>query len=134
VILVDSNVILDIIGDDGAWKGWSIAAFDKHRQNGIFVNHIVAAEIGTRFEVVDGLEQALHILALPLKDLSLHASWLAGRAHLQWIKNGGRRGAMLADILIGAHALAENATVLTRDPRRFRTYFPELALISPEGK
>jgi predicted nucleic acid-binding protein len=134
VILVDSNVILDIVGNDPAWTDWSKSAFDKHRTNGMFVNHIVVAEIGTRFDGVDGLEQALEILALPVKDLSLESAWLAGKAHLQWIRNGGRRGAMLADILIGAHAMIENATVLTRDPRRFRTYFPELDLIVPEGK
>jgi predicted nucleic acid-binding protein len=132
VILVDSNVILDIIGDDPAWKDWSTSAFDEHQPKGMFVNHLVVAEIGTRFDGVDGLEQALDILALPVKELSLHSAWLAGKAHLQWIKNGGRRGAMLADILIGAHAFAENAVVLTRDPRRFKTYFPKLELIVPE--
>jgi predicted nucleic acid-binding protein len=134
VILVDSNVILDIVGDDVTWKAWSIAAFDKHRSSEMFVNHIVAAEIGTRFDGVRGLNEALEALALPVKELSLDSAWLAGKAHLQWIKNGGRRGAMLADILIGAHAFAERATVLTRDPRRFRTYFPKLELIVPEGK
>lgn len=133
MILVDTNVILDIVGDETPWKTWSIAAFDGCRSRGLFVNHIVAAEVGTRFDGVDMLEQALDILALQVKDLSLHSAWLAGKAHLQWIKNGGRRGAMLADILIGAHAMAENATILTRDPRRFRTYFPELDLIVPEG-
>jgi predicted nucleic acid-binding protein len=134
VILVDSNVILDIVGDDPTWKTWSTSAFDVHRPSGLFVNHIVAAEVGTRFATVAGLNDALDVLSLPVKELSLESAWLAGRAHLQWIKNGGRRGAMLADIMIGAHALAENAIVLTRDPRRFRTYFPELDLIVPEGK
>lgn len=38
---------------------------------------------------------------------------------------------VLPDFYIGAHAEAEKLTLLTRDPTRYRTYFPEVDLICP---
>jgi len=99
---------------------------------GLFINAIVVAEIGSRFATLEDLDDALREISLPVVELSTHASWLAGRAYLEWVRNGGRRGALLPDLLIGAHASAEGATVLTRDSRRFRTYFPQLELIVPD--
>jgi predicted nucleic acid-binding protein len=44
---------------------------------------------------------------------------------------GGPRTTLLADFFIGAHAEAAGLPILTRDPRRYRTYFPSVALITP---
>lgn len=132
MILIDSNVVLDALDIEAEWRPWSLEALTQTTDQFPFVNPIVVAEIGTRFRSLEELDAALRSLSLPVMDLSLRCSWLAGRAHLAWIRNGGRRGAMLADILIGAHALGVGASVLTRDPRRFRTYFPEVELITPE--
>lgn len=133
MILVDSNVVLDVLEAGSRWRAWSEAALAASAERSTFVNYVIAAEVGTRFRRLDKLESALATLSLPVVEMSLECAWLAGRAHLAWIRNGGRRGAMLADILIGAHAVAEGAAVLTRDPRRFRTYFPDIELITPES-
>ena len=45
---------------------------------------------------------------------------------------GGRHASVLADFLIGAHAVELGATLVTRDKGRFSTYFPDLTLITPE--
>ncbi len=47
--------------------------------------------------------------------------------------SGGARTTILADFLMGAHALVQRMALLTRDARRYKTYFPGLALISPNG-
>ena len=133
MILVDSNVIIDMFEPASAWFGWSQPMLVSLADDGPFIDPIIVAEIGSRFRTLDDLSEALETLALPIVGLSLHASWLAGQAYLAWVRNGGRRGAMLPDLLIGAHASAESARILTRDPRRFRTYFPELELITPEN-
>jgi predicted nucleic acid-binding protein len=44
---------------------------------------------------------------------------------------GGRRTGVLPDFFIGAHAAVEGWPLLTRDPRRYRAYFPKLELIAP---
>jgi predicted nucleic acid-binding protein len=134
VIFVDSNVILDVFDGTGEWAVWSTKMLGEHYRTSLFINHIIVAEVGTRFQGQAELETVLDLLGLAVLDFSMDASWMASKAHLKWIKNGGRRGAMLADILIGAHAVTQNATVMTRDPRRFKTYFPELNLITPETK
>lgn len=132
MILVDSNILIDAIEPHSAFHAWSSEQLVAANAVGGFVNPIVVGEISPRFSLFEDLLGVLEACALPVRDITLDVSWRAGRAHLEWIRNGGRRGSLLPDLLIGAHAAVENACVLTRDPRRFRTYFPELELITPE--
>ena len=39
---------------------------------------------------------------------------------------------MLPDFFIGAHAAVMKLPLLTRDAKRYRTYFPTVELITPE--
>ena len=132
MILVDSNIIIDTFEPGSDWFEWSTRVLGDLADDGLFIDSVVAAEIGSRFHTLGEFIEALEMLGLPVMNLPLQGSWLAGQAYLAWVRNGGRRGAILPDLLIGAHATAEGARVLTRDPRRFRTYFPELELITPE--
>ena len=132
MILVDSNIIIDTFEPGSDWFEWSTRVLGDLADDGLFIDSVVAAEIGSRFHTLSEFIEALEMLGLPVMNLPLQGSWLAGQAYLAWVRNGGRRGAILPDLLIGAHATAEGARVLTRDPRRFRTYFPELELITPE--
>ena len=132
MILVDSNILIDAIEPHSAHHAWSSDRLDWAIAGGGFINPIVVGEISPRFAEFSGLLEVLGFFALPVRDITLEVSWHAGRAHLEWIRNGGRRGSLLPDLLIGAHAAVENVKILTRDPRRFRTYFPELELITPE--
>ena len=38
---------------------------------------------------------------------------------------------MLPDFFIGAHAVVAGMSLLTRDTRRYRSYFPTVVLITP---
>jgi predicted nucleic acid-binding protein len=57
---------------------------------------------------------------------------LAGKAHIRYRAAGGLRTGVLADFFIGAHAAVEQLPLLTRDARRYRSYFPAVKLIAPE--
>ena len=60
------------------------------------------------------------------------ALFLAARAHLRYRRRGGTRHGVLPDFFIGAHAAVRGLPLLTRDPRRYRDYFPTLRVIAPE--
>ncbi len=134
MILIDSNVLIDIIEPLSPYHAWSSAQFAMAVESGGFINPIVVGEISPRFSTLEDLLDVLGTFAVPIKEITVDVAWRAGRAHLAWIRNGGRRGSLLPDLLIGAHAAVEGAAVLTRDPRRFRSYFPDVTLITPENE
>ena len=105
------------------------------RANGSLVTGpIVLAELARYATGAAGLSELAADLKARIEPWSLEASWLAGRAYLQYRARGGGREAILGDFLIGGHAASIGATILTRDPRRFRAYFPELEIIAPEAE
>jgi hypothetical protein len=59
------------------------------------------------------------------------AAFLAARCFARYRRRGGARASPLPDFFIGAHAAVTGMSLLTRDPRRYRTYFPKLTLIAP---
>lgn len=132
MILIDSNVAIDLLDRHSPNHDWARAALQHTVGDDGFFNHIVVAELAARAESPSGLAAMLDVLAIRIDPLDEEISFCAGQAFKAWIKNGGRRGALLPDLIIGAHAAVRNAAILTRDPRRFRTYFPLLELITPE--
>jgi hypothetical protein len=129
----DSNVLLDVITDDPVWAAWSEAALDAGQANGIFfINQIIFAEISPPFSGIEDIHSFLNEGRVQLDDISWDAAFLAGQAFRDYRARGGPRTSPLNDFFIGAHALLRGYTLITRDPRRYRAYFPNLKLVSPE--
>jgi predicted nucleic acid-binding protein len=132
MVLVDSNVILDVATADPRWSEWSAHQLARWLDQGpLVINVIVYGEnafAADRIEVVDELLPA-HLY--DYRPLPREASFLAARAHAEYRSRGGSRQSILSDFLIGAHALVERLPLLTRDERRYRQAFPGLRLISP---
>ncbi len=80
---------------------------------------------------VESCESALGALAIERRGVPWPAAFLAGKAYLTYRGRGGVRTSPLPDFFIGAHAAVEGMRLLTRDPARYRTYFPRLELIAP---
>ena len=68
---------------------------------------------------------------IEIKHLGTNAAQAAAKAFVQYRKQGGGKTGVLPDFFIGAQALTEGWTLLTRDAARYRTYFPKLDLICP---
>jgi predicted nucleic acid-binding protein len=132
VTLVDSNVLLDVFTDDPAWVGWSsealVHAFD---QGPVVINPVVYAEVSVGFDRIEELDEALPQAAFVREPLPYPAGFLAGKAFLAYRRSGGAKPAPLPDFYIGAHAAAAGYRLLTRDARRYQTYFPRLELLAP---
>jgi predicted nucleic acid-binding protein len=131
MILVDSCVLIDIFDDDSQWKPWSLAQLDRALPTGLAVNLIVYSELAGSFASRQDLDRALERGRLQVEPIPLDAGFLAARAFEQYRHNKGGQKAVLPDFFIGAHAQVLGCAILTRDKRRFSTYFPTVSLITP---
>lgn len=130
--LVDSNVLLDVLGDDPRWAPWSSTALVALANESVLViNPLIYAEISIRFESIEAVDEVIPTALYRREDIPYGAAYLAGKAYVRYRQRGGKRRSLLPDFLIGAHAAVAGYRVLTRDPRRYRGYFPSLELISP---
>lgn len=135
MIIVDSNVVIDILDRDQAWFDWSLDKLERAASAGpVAINPIVVAEAAPRFGNLQHFMSAMEEMGIGHEPLDADAAFNAGAAFQRYRHSRPAEApkAILADFLIAGHAQALNATVLTRDPRFYRTYFPDLPLITPE--
>ena len=131
-LLFDTNVLLDIATADPVWLTWSETQFRTAAAQGpIFINPIIYAELAPAFATAADLDQWLDPAIFQRLPLPYAAGWLAAQAYVKYRRGGGAKTSPLPDFYIGAHAEAENHTLVTRDAVRYRTYFPKVALICP---
>ena len=131
MILVDANVLLDVLTNDPAWTEWSRDALARGEAEGLAINPIIFAEIAPAFRSQEEIVPLFAAVPLQKLPLPYAAAWPAAKAFVEYRRRGGVRTAPLPDFFIGAHAQVEGLRLLTRDAARFRTYFPEVALICP---
>jgi predicted nucleic acid-binding protein len=130
--LVDSSVILDVVTEDAEWLEWSASALERQAEHSVLViNPVVYAEVSIRFQRIEDLDDALPATTFRRDPLPWEAAFLAGKCFLTYRRRGGVRRSPLPDFYIGAHAAVAGMTLLTRDPTRYRSYFPSLEVIGP---
>lgn len=130
--LFDTNVLLDIATADPVWLTWSENEFRTVAAQGpIFINPIIYAELAPAFATAADLDRWIDPSVFQKLPLPYAAAWLASQAYLKYRQSGGTKSSPLPDFYIGAHAEVEGHTLVTRDPARYRTYFPNIALIAP---
>ena len=130
-VLVDSNVLLDILIPDPKWEDWSANALAQIAGSSLLaINPVIYAEVSIGFDRIEDLEAALP-QTLKREPLPWEAAFLAGKVFLTYKQRSGAKNSTLPDFFIGAHAAVRDYTLLTRDSRRYRSYFPGLTLISP---
>jgi len=131
--LVDSNVLLDVVTDEQLWGDWSQDQLEQAALKGsLVINDVIYAEVSTRYETIEAVESMLRDLRIDVVPIPREALFVAGKAFLQYRAAGGIPTSVLPDFFIGAHAAVEQLPLLTRDTRRYRSYFPTVNLIAPE--
>lgn len=132
MILVDTNVLLDVVTDDARWATWSQGRLDAaSATDEIAINDVVYAELSIGYGTIESLDAMIRAARLAWLPMPRAALFLAGKAFRRYRSQGGKRTGVLPDFFIGAHAAVADVPLLTRDAERYRTYFPGLLLITP---
>jgi hypothetical protein len=132
VPLVDTNVLFDLVTNDPIWADWSFRQLETHGLgNRLVVNPVVYAELSVGFDRIDKVDAFLGETGVEVIEVPRAALFLAGKAFQTYRARGGTKTGVLPDFFIGAHAVVEGISLLTRDARRYRSYFPTIELITP---
>ena len=132
MLLVDTNVLVDVLQNDPQWAEWSISQMRAQSSlHALVINPIIYAEMSLSFSTLEALDDVVVTLALELREIPRAALFLAAKAYAQYRWRGGNKLQVLPDFFIGAHAAVEGWPLLTRDASRFRTYFPTLDVLAP---
>lgn len=132
MLLVDTNVLVDVLEDDPQWAEWSLAQLRAQSQiHELLINPVIYAELSLTFSKAEALDAAVDGMGLALREINRPALFLAGKAFVRYRRKGGKKQNVLADFFIGAQAAVLGCPILTRDANRYRTYFPSVSLIVP---
>jgi predicted nucleic acid-binding protein len=125
MLLVDTNVLVDVLQNDPQWADWSIAQLRAQAKlHALVINPVIYAEMSLSFSTLEALDDVVSTMELELHEIPRPALFLAAKAYAQYRRRGGSKGQVLPDFFIGAHAAVEGWPLLTRDANRFKTYFP----------
>lgn len=132
MVLVDTNVVVDVWQRQPEWYPWSVAQLRAQSQvHELVINPIIYAELSLNHESIETLDARVADLRLMLLELPRAALFLAGQAVRKYRRAGGGKSGVLPDFFIGAHAAVLGCAILTRDAARYRAYFPTVELLTP---
>jgi hypothetical protein len=132
VVLVDTNVLLDVFEEDSEWVNWSQDRLDSaSATDTLAINSVIYSELSIAFDRIEELEAVIKEASLAIEDIPREALFLAGKAFLRYRRSRGSKRSVLPDFYIGAHAAVMQWPLLTRDAARYRSYFPTVSLIAP---
>lgn len=134
MLLVDTNVLVDVFEDDPQWADWSIGQLRAQSKiHRLAINPIIDAELSLTFSTVEALDKTLGDMGLVMLEVPRPALFLAGKAFVRYRRSGETKSNVLSDFFIGAHAAVSGLPVLTHDTTRYQSYFTGVVLIAPES-
>ena len=128
-------MLLDVLGADARFGERSREALREAFAAGALVAcEVVWEEVRAHFRDDDECRDVFTRLGIRFDALALETAMLAGRLWRAYReRTRGLRTRVVADFVIGAHALREADALLTRDRGFYRGYFGELRVIDPAG-
>ena len=134
ITAVDTNVLRDVFGADPTFGERSRVALRSCLEEGQLVAcDLVWAEVTAAFGSGRLAATALTDAQIEFSPVTATAAQAAGTAWLTYRERGGTRDRLIADFLIGAHAVSEADRLLTRDRGFYRSYFRRLRILDPSA-
>ena len=132
MIAVDSSVLIDVATDDPVFADTSFEALrDAISRDDVVICDAVVAELCAAVDRVEVTLEAITDLGIRFSGVNEQAAIRAGIMQRRYRDRGGKRERVLSDFLVGAHALLQCGTLVTRDQGFFRDYFKGLKIINP---
>lgn len=132
--LVDTNIWIDCMDPGSRWHEWSVDQLQRcSEQAPLHVNLVIYTELLIPGPDVRALDAMLDVYDTLRSTLPWSCAGLAARAYLNYRRRGGVRTVPLPDFYIGAHAAAANLSVLSRDVRPYRSYFPRVRCVGSDA-
>lgn len=132
MVLVDTNVLVDVLQDDPLWARWSMGQLRAQSMlHQLAINPVIYAEMSLSFSSMEALDAVVERMELTIREIPKPALFLAAKAFVQYRRRGGLKAQVLPDFFIGAHAVVLGWSLLTRDAARFKSYFPDLNVLAP---
>lgn len=132
MVLVDTNVLVDVLERDPQWFDWSIGQMRYlSMTHPLAINAVIYAELASTYSSSAILDEKIATMNLFFENIPRNAAFLAGKAYVLYRRQRGTKGNVLSDFFIGAHAAVLGCPLLTRDTRRYAAYFPTVRLIAP---
>ena len=132
ITAIDTNILIDVFTADPAFGEHSKAMLRTCIQEGaVIACDVVWTETATVFESTSSCLSAMDQLGIEFSALNCESSMQAAEAWRHYRQLGGKRDRIVADFLIGAHALIQCDRLLTRDRGFYRPYFKNLVILNP---
>jgi predicted nucleic acid-binding protein len=156
ITAVDTNIILDILIPDDPFGASSKRLLDRHLSEGtLILSEVVYAELAAHFQSEADIKKFLAETGMRLVCSNEKSLYIAGSRWAQYTRKNNKnqfscsicgntfavtcpeckasvkkRLHVLADFLIGAHALINADCILSRDLGVYKPYFSDLKVIS----
>lgn len=103
MIVVDTNVLLDVLENDPDWEEWSIS-----RMRGLSQIHELAPKPVPCAELFFAFDAVICDMELKCVEIPPAALFLAGKAFIRYRKQGSLKANVLSDFFIGAQSMFYN--------------------------
>jgi predicted nucleic acid-binding protein len=138
MILLDTNVLIDAFDPAACFHQWASSLIRAGLLGeGVAINPVILAELCVGDDHPETVADRLEQLGVVLLDLPARTSQRCAQAFAGFLENRRKQTVLaipkipLPDFFIGAHAAFLNIPLATADVGRYRSYFPEVRLITP---